>query len=71
MNANPKKLCPSTGKPIRWCKCGLHVHKRLLAKRRRAASRAHSYRRSRVIAWQWSLPEIPANEVEVQEGATQ
>ena len=69
MNAkNPKKLCPKTGKPIRFCKCALHVHKRLMAKRRRAASRVIS-RRS-ISATYWSLPEIPAREVE-QEGEIQ
>lgn len=63
-----KRICPKTGKPIRFCKCALHVHKRLMAKRRRAASRAHSYRSSRVISWQYTVPEVPASE---EEGVTE
>jgi len=63
MTANPKKLCPKTGRPIRFCKCGVHIHKRLMAKRRRAASRSR-FRRGSISATYWTLPEIPANEVQ-------
>ena len=64
---NGKKICSRTGKPIRWCRCGQHIKARLMAKRRRAASRAHRYRRGSMISWQYNIPEVPANEAQQED----